>query len=383
MTEQVKILFLVFHGFAEHNGISKKIWGQIKGLRDAGPIVDLCSYEVMREGNRGWFINGKPLVLFGRTLFGKIKRRFAYQALASYIDRQNYDLIYIRSDHNANPFTIRFLRLLRKKKSRIVMEIPTYPYDGEYRGWRMQFELAVDKLYRKKFASLLDGIVTFSDEKSIFGQKTYRISNGIDLSAVKIRTPRKNINNDHLNIIAVAEFHFWHGIDRAIRGLACYMKKSVGPRIFLHMVGSFTDPNENLEIQSLIKNLGLQDNVLLYGNQWGEDLDRLFDQADFAIGSLGRHRSGVTTIKTLKNREYAARGIPFVYSEQDSDFDGMPYVLKAPPDESPLNFVSIVNFLADYTFSAQQIRNSIRYLDWSQQMRSLLKSLDVHIDNEC
>lgn len=48
------------------------------------------------------------------------------------------------------------------------------------------------------------------------------------------------------------------------------------------------------------------------------------------IASLGRHRNGITRIKTLKNREYAARGIPFVYSENDSDFDGMPYVMKAP-----------------------------------------------------
>ncbi|MEG2480028.1 MAG: hypothetical protein RSA50_07120, partial [Mucinivorans sp.] len=44
--------------------------------------------------------------------------------------------------------------------------------------------------------------------------------------------------------------------------------------------------------------------------------DDLFEQADIAIGSLARHRSGITTIKTLKNREYAARGIPFIYSEK-------------------------------------------------------------------
>mgnify|MGYP000644641746 CR=1 FL=1 len=41
----------------------------------------------------------------------------------------------------------------------------------------------------------------------------------------------------------------------------------------------------------------------------------MFEQADFAIGSLGRHRSGITHIKTLKNREYAARGLAFTYSE--------------------------------------------------------------------
>ena len=54
------------------------------------------------------------------------------------------------------------------------------------------------------------------------------------------------------------------------------------------------------------------------------------------IGSLARHRSGIDKIKTLKNREYAARGIPFVYSETDDDFEHQPYILKAAPDDSPL-----------------------------------------------
>ena len=58
----------------------------------------------------------------------------------------------------------------------------------------------------------------------------------------------------------------------------------------------------------------------------GKELDELFDLADFAIGSLARHRSHIDKIKTLKNREYAARGIPFIYSETDEDFDRMPSI---------------------------------------------------------
>ena len=53
----------------------------------------------------------------------------------------------------------------------------------------------------------------------------------------------------------------------------------------------------------------------LVRSQTGEELNELFNRADFAIGSLGRHRSGIYNIKTLKNREYAARGLAFMYSE--------------------------------------------------------------------
>ena len=41
----MKILFLVYHGFSEHSGISKKIHYQVKGLRENGHDVHLCYYD--------------------------------------------------------------------------------------------------------------------------------------------------------------------------------------------------------------------------------------------------------------------------------------------------------------------------------------------------
>lgn len=38
----MKILFLIFHGFDEANGISKKIRYQVKALRDCGADVRVC-----------------------------------------------------------------------------------------------------------------------------------------------------------------------------------------------------------------------------------------------------------------------------------------------------------------------------------------------------
>ena len=49
---QVKILFLVYHGFSEHSGISKKIHYQVKGLREIGHDVRLCYYGFAENGHR-------------------------------------------------------------------------------------------------------------------------------------------------------------------------------------------------------------------------------------------------------------------------------------------------------------------------------------------
>ena len=50
----MKILFLVFYGFQEYNGISKKIGYQADALRQCGADVRVCRYEVAGDGSRKW-----------------------------------------------------------------------------------------------------------------------------------------------------------------------------------------------------------------------------------------------------------------------------------------------------------------------------------------
>ena len=76
-----------------------------------------------------------------------------------------------------------------------------------------------------------------------------------------------------------------------------------------------TGNSKQIGFQTLIDRYDLKDKVIFHGALFGAELDDVFNQCQFAIGSLGRHRSGITRIKTLKNREYATRGIPFIYSE--------------------------------------------------------------------
>ena len=114
--------------------------------------------------------------------------------------------------------------------------------------------------------------------------------------------------------------------------------------------------------------------MTFHGQQQGEALTEAFDKADFAIGSLGRHRSGIDKIKTLKNREYAARGIAFIYSETDEDFDHQPYVMKAPADESPIDIQQVMDFARKVSMTPSEIRNSVLHLSWKEQMGKVLKT---------
>lgn len=113
----------------------------------------------------------------------------------------------------------------------------------------------------------------------------------------------------------------------------------------------------------------------MYGSLYGPDLDLLFDRSDIGIGSLGRHRSNITYIKTLKNREYAARGIPFVYSEIDDDFEKMPYIMKVPANESPVDINKIIHFFIHLEDEPEQIYESVQHLSWKNQMQKVLDSI--------
>lgn len=373
------VLFLSFSGYYEYNGISKKKLAQIKGFKECGWNVVNCYYDVDPDtGHRVWKVDGSVLIDLGTGAQAKIKKRVYYAPILAFIKKNRISFVYMRSEHNASPFLIRFARQLKNHGVEIVMEIPTYPYDREYPFSRRLSRLFTDKIFRKSLAKQLNAIVTFSSESEIFGQHTIRISNGIDFDSIKPKQHR-NHNAGELHLIGVAEIHYWHGFDRIIAGLANYYNsgRHKDYRVYFHIVGEFSGERERAEIIPLITGNQLDNYVILHGQLFGVALDTIFDQADVGIGSLARHRSGITHIKTLKNREYAARGIPFIYSETDEDFEGMPYIMKVPADESPVNVSRIIDFYNGITTTPEEIRDSVQLLSWKNQMQRVLDSVFI------
>ena len=373
----MKALFLIFHGFEEFNGISKKIRYQVNALKECGLDVRICYYDVGRNKHRQWMIDSDILKDFGSGSLAKIKKRFCFNPIIEYTKKEKIDFIYIRSYHNANPFTIHFVKALKKVNAKVVMEIPTYPYDQEYITSRMKLDLFVDKCFRCQLAKTMNAIVTFSNAPTIFGQHTIRISNGIDFSAIPIKT-KVNDTSTCLHLIGVAEIHYWHGFDRLIQGLVNYYQTARDYNVYFHIIGNLSGEREIQEIVTPIKENQLGEYVILHGAQHGEQLNTLFENANMGIGSLGRHRSNITYIKTLKNREYAARGIPFTYSEMDDDFDTRPYVWKVPANEDPIDIVQLIAFYHSNKWTPDEIRESIKDLSWKEQMQIVIDKTFSH-----
>ncbi len=380
----MKILFLVYHGFEDYSGITKKIHYQVKGLKENGYDTRLCYYDFSPEGHRCRYVDGQVIEDYGTGKWAAIRQRMSYDCIYDYCVREGIQLVYARSFMNANPWLIRFFKKLHKAGIHAVTEIPTYPYDKEYNRntyWQMRLTLKIDKLFRRALYKYMDAMVTFSDAKEIFGQKTINISNGVDFDSIPLHHPSSIFPHpSSLHMIGVAEVHSWHGFDRVMSGIGEYYSHqpsaiSHQKDVYFHIVGGVHPYRMKVDYKPQIEKYQIQDKIIFHGTMFGKELDDIFNQCQFAIGSLGRHRSGITVIKTLKNREYATRGIPFIYSEQDSDFDGQPYIIKAPADESPIDIQRIIDFMQKFQMSPEDIRKTVEPLQWKYQMKKVVDAV--------
>ena len=375
----MKILFLVYHGFSNESGISKKIHYQVKGLRQNGHEVHLCYYDFDSRGHRCRYVDDKVIKDYGLGNMAAIRARIDLGCIDRYCIENGIEMVYARSFMNASPVLVGLFGKLKKHGIKCVTEIPTYPYDQEFKGYPLKYKipLYIDMMFRRALSAKMEAIVTFSNKESIFGKRTICISNGIDLDSIPLHNPKKQ---QDIHLIAVAEIHYWHGFDRLVAGLGEYYKSNPnGRKVYFHVVGweddRGTTSNGYLTVEQMARKYGIEKYIINHGKLFGDKLDEVFNQCVFAIGSLGRHRSGITEIKTLKNREYAARGISFIYSENDSDFENMPYIIKAPADESPINVKEIINYIDTRNINPADIRRTVEHLSWKYQMEKVITEI--------
>ena len=210
--------------------------------------------------------------------------------------------------------------------------------------------------------------------------QTISLQNGVDVSSIPVRTPLDRRSDEDFVLLAVGNPKPWHGLDRVIVGLGRYVREraSTDPVVRLKLVGASDTSAEGLEM--LARSEGVSELVDVHPPMWGEELDMLYDSASIALGSLGIHRIGLTSVCTLKAREYCARGIPFVLSYSDPDFDSsFRMCLELPADDSPANIAAIVAFVSEMApdhSSGDDMREYARdNLDWSVKMTPVVEQL--------
>ena len=293
-----------------------------------------------------------------------------------------YDFLYIRYPLSLPPF-LWFIGQVKRLNpdTKIVVEVPTFPYEKEFTSPKQRILLNLDRMGRGRLRNATDVVVTFYGQDEIWGVPCIRTQNGIGLEELAL-SKRKRGDEEPISFISVGNLARWHGIDRFLQGLSRYRKRPDAKQIQLHVVG---DGPARAELEQLRATLQLNDCVHYHGIAKGAQLDALFDQADIALGALAMHRLQMTISSSLKSREYCARGIPFVQASEDPDFpQALPFVHHVATNESPVDLGSFVAFFdkldgQHFTIRTQMREYAEQHLTWRTKLQPVIDFLQHNI----
>lgn len=337
------------------DGVAKKILGQVNVLSSQYEIELLYrdAKNVMLYNTK---IDSFKVIRPGRSKYDILKSAFEI------IKYYGINYCYIRYP-NSDALFIALLKRMKNLKIRTVIEIPTYPYEAEgLTSLRGRVIRILDKIYRKKLKKYVDRIITYSDDKVIFGIKTINTINGLDFS--KVKAPITSYNASEIHLCGVATFCAVNGYDRLIEGLKNYYNSGGEKKVVFDIVG-YGDNNFLQEYKEMVRNYRLEKNVVFYGRLCSAELDNIYNKATIGVNSLAIHRHNLDKESTLKTREYAAKGLPILSSsfvDTFSEKDNNEFVCRVPADETPVDINQVINFCETLAlkYNGKNIKTIIR-----------------------
>ncbi|HAS8515458.1 TPA: glycosyltransferase [Vibrio vulnificus] len=351
-------------------GVKKKIDAQVRAFEEQGNKVSYYRYE-----KDGFYCNDLRI---SKLCTPNRYIRKIYELLIFFrilrLTEHNHDFAYVRY-MRISPWFYFFLIVLKRKVKKLVVEIPSYPYDKEY--FRADLIGFSDRFFRVKLKGIVDLFVYYGKHvHKIFDIDCLKIENGIcKKENPLINREDKCFNKTSLHLIAVANFAHWHGYDRLLYSLSKEKDNGHQEKWRLHLVGS---GNEINKLKNLTCKLGLDNIVTFHGPKWGEELDNLYNSMHIAICSLGLHRIGQDRLSPLKPAEYVARGLPIVLANHDERFKDEDFVFRCPNDESLIELKSIYDWYWNMTISKESIRDyAIRNLTWDKQIVRIINKINT------
>lgn len=295
--------------------------------------------------------------------------------ILEWIDKYKITKTYIRYNY-ADKWFLQFLEGQKNRGIVSVLEFPTIPYDGELSNKRV---IAEDKFYRKEMLNYIDKCTTYGDYDKVFGISCCPLLNGVDIEQFEVRKQTDKKQEDGIVLIAVASMAKWHGYERIIEGLADYYKGNIKRQIILKLVG---EGSETDRYRNIVKTNGLESYVYLCGKLEGEELNRLYNEADIAVGTLGMYKVGVNQGAPIKLREYCIRGLPFIYGYNDTGLNGDEYfAMRVPNNKENINMNKVLEFY-DEVIKHENCAKEIRaYAEQKYSWDVILKPVIEYFDN--
>lgn len=389
-----------------YSGYTEKVKSQCFALENLGfqvylyiSKVDRCILYKINKGKTNEIFSQKYKFPFrislqnNKNIFKLLQKKYhGYIRIKEFLYNlnetnllKNSEIIYIRRIAPITNVLIKYLKRLKRDGKIVIYEYPTYPWEEEMIKNKDYFRYILDKFYYKKLISLVDYIPVILGKQMKLSNKFISITNGININNI----PKKKYNyyckKKKFHMLGLANVQYWHGYDRLIKGIVNYYNNSdFKNEVYFYVLGKEGNQIDNLKL--LVKKYKLEKYILFHGHKSGKELDNLFNLCQVGIGSLGIHRAGVYFAYPLKNREYCARGIPFIISFRDLDFpEKFPYIKILPADESVINIEEIINFYIDIESRFPNYINDMRNyaeknLSWEIKLKPVIDVLNYKFE---
>lgn len=349
-----------------YSGVRKKIMAQILVFRKCFGKI----YLTVCKGQMVYLLDGDQVI--DKAL--AVTRAMCHAAITAWLDKYKIKRTYIRYNFSDRWF-LQFLKTQKEKGVKTVLEIPTYPYDGEVTKARNERLKVEDQYYRGQLCRYVGWAATNSEAGSIFGMSCIKLLNGVDLEEHPLHIKGKA--GREIVLIGVSSMAIWHGYERILEGMYNYYHNKGEYDFLFKIVG---EGKEKHRYQSLISEYGLQPRVEFCGMLEGEELNRQYELADIAVSSLGLYKTGIQAVTPIKGAEYCARGLPFICGYHDMRFpDGADYIMMVPNTPEPVDMHKVIFFYEHITaregYQEKMRKYALEHFTWEGIMEPIAEVL--------
>lgn len=336
-----------------HKGVKNKIFGQAAAFnqsniqttiicRSANRIIsfqDEHEYEVIHEFSKNRWIS-------------IVQRRNFFQKITDLINELKPNIIYLRYPLSSKDL----YSFLKKIDTKIIIEIPTYPYKKEFKnGIKHKISILIDKFWRKKVSSMVNRYVTIGEDLSTLDDvQVIQISNGFYWNH-SIPKLKNNITRP-FQVVFMGNPMAHHGIEFLNIFHNCDVEINfVGNSIYLE--------NLKLKLDKL--------SVKYYNYMDDQKLSDFLSEMDFGISTLS---DKIKDHSALKSRFYALHGIPFIFTGVDIDFkkNTFSYNIKDINNIDQIKMKEILNHLSKVNRVMLQ-NYALTQLSWTKKMQPIIE----------
>ncbi len=287
-------------------------------------------------------------------LFNYLKNKVNSEDELIYIRRLGISVIYARG-------------FFERTKAKVFYEIPTYPIDSGTTFLR-KMVLNIEKFYckRRVYPYILAEPACVQKKLKTLPSKMIPINNAVEVGCSDI-IPRKS--NEYL-FVFFGNLQHWHGLENFLQAVENYN----GEKLFsVNVYSSLTECYKDLSFK--YRN---SPRIKFCGESNPKSIEIKNTNKTIGVGGLAYKTRGADYDTSLKNKDYAAMGIPFIYVLPDLSFVDYKYAY-CIKDISKIDIDEIINWFSSiysedlYSIIKEYARKNLTYDQQIEELYRMVK----------